>query len=291
MGGLGMMPTNGTLETFIGDEKNPDSGYRSRIDKTTEEAPLGYYKVKLTDYDILVELTATTHCGFQRYTFPQERDSARVIVDLHIPTEYDYQLENIEIRKISDTRIEGFSHQLSKYVWSHDADQEYTIHFVIEFDHPIQSMGGWIDETCKEEDIFKAQNCKDAGIWLQFNAKETPVIQARSGISLVSIDNARLNLETEITNPFGWNFDAVRQQQKEVWNDLLNRIDITTNNRLEKIRFYTNMYRALCSRNIWSDVNGEWVSADEKTRRFNNPDDVALGCDAFWNTFWNLNQF
>ena len=50
------------------------------------------------------------------------------------------------------------------------------------------------------------------------------------------------------------------------------------------------MYRALC-RNLFSDVNGEWVSADEKVHKLSNPDHLALGCDAFWNTFWNLNQF
>ncbi|WP_455623019.1 GH92 family glycosyl hydrolase [Parabacteroides sp.] len=291
MGGLGMMPTNGPLQITIGDEMDPDSGYRSRIDKATEEAPLGYYKVRLTDYDILAELTATTHCGFQRYTFPQDRDSARILVDLHIPSEYDYQLKEIEIRKVSDTRIEGFSHQLSKYVWSHDADQEYTVHFVIEFDQPIQSMGGWIDNKPQPKEHITASNCKDAGVWLQFDTKQVPVVQARSGISLVSVANAGLNLETEIGQPFGWNFDSVRNHQEEVWNDLLGRIEITTNNQLEKTRFYTNMYRALCSRNTWSDVNGEWISADEKLRKFKDPGDVALGCDAFWNTFWNLNQF
>ncbi|MDR1371064.1 MAG: glycoside hydrolase family 92 protein, partial [Dysgonamonadaceae bacterium] len=50
------------------------------------------------------------------------------------------------------------------------------------------------------------------------------------------------------------------------------------------------IYRALC-RNIWSDVNGEWMSAGGKKQKFTNPEHVALGCDAFWNTFWNLNQF
>lgn len=291
MGGLGMMPTNGPLQTVVGDEADPDSGYRSRIDKSTEEAPLGYYKVDLTDYGIQAELTATTHCGFQRYTFPSDKDSARVLIDLHIPAEYDYQLEDIEIKKVSDTCIEGYSHQLSKYVWSSDADQEYTIHFVIEFDQPIQSMGGWIDEKKVQTDHLVAHDIKNAGAWLQFDAKKSSVVQARSGISLVSIANASENLEKEIRSPFGWQFDRVRDNQMNVWNDLFDRVQITTNNRLEKIRFYTNMYRALCSRNIWSDVNGEWVSADEKVRRFTDPDDVALGCDAFWNTFWNLNQF
>ncbi|WP_075556862.1 GH92 family glycosyl hydrolase [Parabacteroides timonensis] len=291
MGGLGMMPTNGPLQTVIGDESDPDSGYRSRINKLSEEAPLGYYKVDLTDYGIRAELTATTHCGFQRYTFPSDKDSARVLVDLHIPAEYDYQLKDIEIKKVSDTRIEGFSHQLSKNVWSSDADQEYTIHFVIEFDQPILSMGGWINEKQQLTDRLTARDIKDAGVWLQFDAGKSPVVQARSGLSLVSIANAADNLEKEISTPFGWKFDAVRTNQQNVWNDVFNRLQITTNNRLEKVRFYTNMYRALCSRNIWSDVNGEWVSADEKVRRFTDPDDVALGCDAFWNTFWNLNQF
>lgn len=289
MGGLGMMPTNGILKTVIGDELHPESGYRSRIDKSTEEAPLGYYKIKLTDYDILAELTATTHCGFQRYTFPQDRDSARVLIDLHIPTEYDYDLQEIEIRKVNDTRIEGFSHQLSKNVWSEDADQEYTVHFVIEFDKPIQSMGGWTNDKLEQTNHLTGRNLKEAGAWLQFKPGE--VVQCRSGISLVSIANAALNLQTEISTPFGWSFAAVRANQENVWNELFGRISISTPDRLEKARFYTNMYRALCSRNIWSDVNGEWVSADEKIRRFSDVDNMALGCDAFWNTFWNLNQF
>ena len=52
------------------------------------------------------------------------------------------------------------------------------------------------------------------------------------------------------------------------------------------------MYRALCSRNTWSDVNGEWVSTDGRVRCVADPaNDAMLGCDAFWNTFWNLNPF
>lgn len=291
MGGLGVMATNGILKTEVGDELDPDSGYRSRIDKMTEEAPLDYYKVKLEDYDILAEASATSRCSFMRFTFPKDRDSARVLIDLHVEAEYDYQLEEIEIKKVSDTRIEGFSHQLSKYVWSRDADQEYTVHFVIEFDQPIVSMGGWVDGQLQETDLLKAKNSKDAGAWINFDAEKTPVVSMRTGISYVSVANADLNLKKEISEPFGWDFSAVRQNQFNIWNELLGRVDITTSNRLEKVRFYTNMYRALCSRNTFSDVNGEWVSADEKIRKFDNQDDVALGCDAFWNTFWNLNQF
>lgn len=289
MGGLGMMPTNGPLQIQVGDQFDPDAGYRSRIDKMTEEAPLGFYKVYMTDTDILAEVTATTRCGFQRYTFPDDRDG-RVMIDLHIEAEYNYTLVDVEINKVSDYRIEGYSHQLTPRVWSRDANQEYTIHFVIEFDRPIIKMGGWVEKDAIQANRITAKNIREAGAYVEFDTKKANVVQARTGISLVSIQNASENLQVEITKPFNWDFQAVVENQKTVWNDIFSRVAITTDDRLEKLRFYTNMYRALC-RNTWSDVNGEWVSAGGKVQRFTNPDHVALGCDAFWNTFWNLNQF
>ncbi|HEY9341653.1 MAG TPA: GH92 family glycosyl hydrolase [Hanamia sp.] len=290
MAGLGIFATNGKLKTNIGDELKPGSGYRSAIDKKSEEAPIGSYKVQLTDYDIKAEVTATTRCGFERFTFPKDRDSARVLIDLHIPAEYDYQLKEVKLKKINDYRIEGYAHQFSPKIWSHDADQDYTLYFVIEFDKPIKNMGSWINEKIQYGNTLEAKDIKDAGLFLQFDAKQNPVVQVRSGISLVSIHNAALNLKTEITDPFGWNFNAIKQNQVNVWNEILNRVKITTTNRLEKVRFYNSMYRSICSRNTWSDINGEWRGTDGQVQKLKNKDDVALGCDAFWNTFWNLNQ-
>jgi predicted alpha-1,2-mannosidase len=290
MGGLGIFASNGKLKTNIGDEIRPGSGYRSAIDKKGEEAPIGYYKVQLTDYNIKAEVTATTRCGFERFTFPTDRDSARILVDLHIPSEYDYKLKEIKLKKINDYRIEGSAHQLSTNVWSTDASQDYTVYFVLEFDKPIKNIGGWINDKIQYGDTFEASDIKNAGLFLQFDAKTNPVVQVRSGISLVSIDNADLNLKTEIAKPFGWNFNAVRQNQVNTWNDIFNRVKISTTNRLDKVRFYNSMYRSICSRNTWSDINGEWRGTDGKMQQLKNKDDVALGCDAFWNTFWNLNQ-
>lgn len=291
MAGLGMMPTNGALQTKVGDQFEPDSGYRARIDKATEEAPLGYYKVYMPDTKIWAEVTATTRCSFQRYTFPGNQDG-RVMIDLHIPAEYDYLLKDIEITRVDDYRIEGKSHQLSPRptVWSNDADQEYTIHFVMEFDQPIKKMGGWINDDIVQSASIKGSNLKDAGAYVEFDTKKSNTVQVRTGISLVSIENAKLNLAQEITSPFGWDYKAVVDNQNKVWNTYLSRIEISSDNRLEKIRFYSNFYRSLC-RNTWSDVNGEWIAPDESRQKLTNPDHLALGCDAFWNTFWNLNQF
>lgn len=291
LGGLGIFATNGKLITRMGDELIPGEGYRSKINKSTEEAPIGYYKADLTDYDIKAEISSTTRCGFLRFTFPGDKDSARILVDFNVPAENRYQMKEIVVKKINEYRIEGFCHQIAPRVWSNDASQDYTVYFVLEFDKPFISMGSWLNDIAEQRDSFEAKDARQAGVFLQFDAVKNPVVQVRSGISYVSIANAALNLQTEIETPFGWSLEAVRNYNMKIWNDLFDRVIITTDNRIEKVRFYTNFYRALCSRNTFSDVNGEWVSTDKKIRKFENSDNLALGCDAFWNTFWNLNQF
>ena len=290
MAALGVMPTNGPLQTRVGDQYHPDEGYRSRIDKSTEEARLGSYRVFLSDTRIWAEMTATERASLMRFTFPQDRDG-RIMIDLQIPAEYQYELVDVDVRKVSDRRIEGISHQLSPrpHVWSDDADQEYTVHFVMEFDAPILRTSVWNGDETELSDRLTAHRIDDGGMYVEFDTKEHPVVMVRTGISLVSVENAGLNLRTEISDRFGWDFNAVAENQKAVWNDILDRIEITTDDRLEKIRFYTNLYRAHC-RNLWSDVNGDWVAPDEKVRHIKKEGQVALGCDAFWNTFWNLNQ-
>jgi len=290
MAGLGMLPVNGPLKIKVGDERKVGDGYRSQIDKSTEEAPLGYYKVMLTDYNIKAELTATTRCGFQRYTYPKAGNS-RVMIDLQIPAEYSYQLKDVSLRKVSDYRIEGFTRQFTPNAWSGDVNQDYKIHFVIEFDQPIKKFGTWLNDDLSEKDILNAGTVKDAGAYVEFDTRKNQVVQTRTGISLVSIENASQNLLKEVTEPYGWSFDKVRNGQRDAWNKLMGRLAITTNDRREKVRFYSNMYRALASRNTWSDLDGKWVDATQKIQQLKDPNALALGCDAFWNTFWNLNQF
>lgn len=292
MAGLSVMPTNGKLITKVGDEKKPDEGYRSRINKETEEAPIGYYKAELTDYNITAELTATTRCGFQRYTFPKDSSGSRILIDLQNPSEYRYNLEKVYIKKVSQNRIEGFSKQISPNTWSGGISQEYIVHFVVEFDQPIKKFGVWTESGVNEDiDVLQKGRVADAGAFAEFDVSQNQVVQVRSGISYVSLENAAKNLETEINQPFGWNFEKVREHNRQTWNDIFERVKISSNDKFEKMRFYTNMYRALCSRNTFSDVDGKWVDADEKIRQLDDPTSPALGCDAFWNTFWNLNQF
>lgn len=291
MAGLGIMPANGPLKTEIGSQSSLVKGansYRSAIDKTSEETKVGYYKVDLTDYQIKAELTATSRCGFQRYTYPQDKD-ARVMIDLKIPSEYDYQIVEGSVKQTGARRIEGFSKQLSKNVWSADADQNYTIYFVIEFNKDIKKFGGWHDHTLWETDTMTARYPQRFGCYAEFDTTDHPEVMVRSGISYVDMAGASNNLSNEITEPFGWNFEAVRKHQSDSWNNILNKVRIYSNDYREKVRFYTNLYRAFC-RNTFSDADRRWVDAAGNIQKLDDPDAVALGCDAFWSTFWNLNQ-
>lgn len=288
MGGLGIMPVNGVLQTEIGNQTQGSKGYRSEIDKSTEEAPLGYYKVDLLRYGIKAELTATTRCGFLRFTYPEGTDS-RVMIDLQVPAEYAYKILEAEIRQVGTTRIEGHSKLQVKNAWSGGVDQDYTVYFVLDFDQEIKKFGGWVNDTRTENQPIVCKEANKAGGYVEFDTRNNPVVQVRSGISYVDLAGARFNLEQEVATPFGWNFEAVRQNQVSTWNDLFERLQVRSNDQREKMRFYTNLYRSYC-RNIFSDVDGRWVDATEQVQKFTDPDAVALGCDAFWNTFWNLNQ-
>ncbi len=284
MGGLLVMPTVGELKTVPGSQNDPDKGYRSRFRHETEVASPGYYAVTLDDYGIRAELTATTRAGFQRYTFPKS-DKAQILFDLLFPTEYNFSVQNAHIKKVSNTEIEGYSKQRGEggARWN-----DYTVHFVARFSKPFDSFGGWVGDKIYRG-ATELSGKGDIGAFVNYSTSENEVIKLRTGISLVSIDQGRLNLKTEMS-AFGWDFDVARNHARHTWNDLLSKIEVEGGTHEQNVKFYTNLYRSYCSRTIWSDVNGKYVDMYEKVRQLEDPDSPVYGCDAFWNTFWNLNQ-
>ena len=298
MGGLLVMPTTGDLQVTPGTEKNPDSGYTSRIDKAKENAEPGYYECYLEDHGVNVELGATTRAGFLKFQF-DETDQSRVLIDLLTPTEYNYQVEWASVKKVSDTKLVGFSKQRTFDHFS-SLDNQYTIHFVIKFDTPIESLNGWKSAEYDAaygaaespeilENMDEIYGNGDIGAFVDFDLEEGETVQMKTGISLVSIDQAELNLKTEMGD-HGWNFSSVREHTKNTWNDLLSKIEVEGGTKEDKVKFYTNFYRSYAARTTWSDVNGKYVTPCEQVVESDYSDSPMLGCDAFWNTFWNLNQ-
>ena len=182
----------------------------------------------------------------------------------------------------------GYSRQYGKYRW--DLRQEYTVHFVIQFSKPIKAFGGWkADEVIRDSERIAVDENLDIGAFLEFETSNNEPLVVRSAISYVSIEGARKNLKAEL-EPFGWDFDAVRDRARDTWNKLLGSIEVEGGTDANKTKFYTNLYRSYSARSIFSDVDGRYTDMYERVQRMPDPESPMLGCDAFWNTFWNLNQ-
>lgn len=285
MSGLSIMPTVGALNTKQGPADGPTTGwttgYRSRIDKSSEQASPGYYAVTLMNGNIRTELTSTTRAGFFRFTYPQEEE-AHILIDLDFPAENRPKVLDVRITQVNDKEIEGYSkHKMDDW-------NEYTVHFVVRFNKSIGGFGGWKKDSILHK-VKEVTGSGDIGAFADFKTQKGEVILMQTGISLVSIEQARLNLETEM-NPFNWDFDAVRSNARNTWNTLLSKIKVEGGSEENRKKFYTNLYRSYIARTIWSDVNGKYVDVCEQVRQLEDPKSPILGSDAFWNTFWNLNQ-
>lgn len=286
MAGLRMMPT--TTDLVFEDRpvdaayKGGGAGYHSRIEKKTEKASPGYYSVYLYDHDVLAEMTVTTRCGFQKYTFPEKKES-RILIDLLIPAEYKYTVENAEITRVSDTEIEGFA----KCIIGGSSWNEYTLNFVLQFDTPFNSFNGW-NEGKLQKNTGKISGKNDIGAYVTYKTDSNDVIMVKSGLSLVSIDQARLNLKTELGG-FGWDFNAVKNNTLTTWDKLLSNIKVEGGTDQDKKKFYTNLYRCYSAKQTWNDVDGKYMDPCEKVQQLPKGQNI-IGGDSFWNSFWNLNS-
>lgn len=308
MTGFLMQPTCGELQVNPGREKYPDEGYRSRIDKSSEKAEVGKYSVFMTDTKIKAEITATRRAALQRYVFPK-REDARILIDMFTPNEYPHNLVNAHITKVSNTEVEGYATYYNAFT-GYTLEQEYTLYFVLQFSKPFTSMGGWVNDGVKpvtgyiggwnrnhefdtkpeiRQDISSIDGKGDVGIFLNYKTDEEEEILVRSGVSLVDMKGARNNLEQELSTPFGWDFERVVGNARSVWNDYLSRIDIETNDHLQKKKFYTNLYRALAAKATWSDADGRYTDEDEQICQLERTDDCIVSGE-YWNTFWNNQQ-
>lgn len=287
MGGVMIMPSTTDLATGNPSTDSPyqgaNAGYHSRILKETETARPGYYSAYLYDARTLAEMTATTRCGIHRYTFP-ECGTSRILVDLQFPTEWDYgfTVKKAEITSINRSEVEGYAEcQSGPWSWWN----EYKMHFVLRFSREFDTMNGWNGGRIAEN-INTLTGSGDTGAYFTFNTEEGEAITVCCGLSLVSIEQARLNLEEE-AGRFGYDFDSIASDAYNEWNSLLGRIRVEGGSEEDKTKFYTNLYRAYAGKQTWNDVNGKYIDAMENERTIRKG--AMYGGDAFWNSYWNLN--
>ena len=212
-----------------------------------EKASAGYYSVFLKDEKIKAELTATTHVGMHRYTFPAG-SSANILVDLahQLDNEHIYEME---LKQTAANEIAGMRCTRG---WT---DNQY-VYFVAQFSQPFSCV-----ELVPAKDITEETETKDAfqQAILAFDELGEEPIVAKVGLSVVSADNARQNLEVEVKD---FDFDAVCVAARTAWEKELLSITVEGGSEDDLTNFYTAMYHAMVVPNTVSDVNGEYRRHD-----------------------------
>jgi len=289
VGGLVTMPTVGKIQTTPSTLEEPDLGYRSRFNKATENAQPGYYTVKLEDYNITAELTATDRVGYHRYTFPKT-DSAHIIFDLGHKQGESSDVINTEATMVSETELSGFIETYPEYAKFCDPEKHVYMYFFARLSKAPITVSAFRDNDI--ESGQKATSGINNGLVLTFSTTDNPQIEMQVGLSYVSTENAKLNLETESKEN---DFDKVVEAAKNAWQEKLNRIKVEGKSETDKTKFYTGLYHALLGRGIASDVNGQYrmnngetgqIPLDEK----GIPKYHHFNTDGMWGGFWNLSQ-
>ena len=222
--------------------------YNALFSHANEVARPGYYKVHL-DTGVDVELTATIHTGLARFTFPNG-PAGTILINATgsvngngDPTAFT---------------ISG-SNEVSGNVTSHVGcgNEKYTLYFVTQFDQPFQAHGVWNAAivTASADTISGGQT----GAYVSFDTTKKTIIQAKTGISYVSLANARANLTAETP---AWDFQHAEDACTAAWNRVLNRIQVRGAATGDARTFYTALYHSFIHPNVFNDVNGQYFGFD-----------------------------
>ena len=282
LGNFLVMPGTGPLQTAAGRAAHPEEGYRSAYSKQDERAAAGYYAVKLKEHNINAEMAAAPHSGIMRFTFPANQQS-RIQIDLarRVGGTSTWQ----EVKVIDDHTIAGYMKCTPEGGgWGNgDGKANYTVYFYAQFSKPLSKYGVWSADipdgwTRKREDIeseryqqqiaraavlpgVKEKAGKHLGFYTEFATTEQEAVLMKAGISFVSIDGAKANLEAEIK---GWDFDGVQRDAWQLWNEALGKMTVTGGSEEEKAVFYTALYHTMIDPRNFSDIDGKYIGGDGK---------------------------
>lgn len=261
---------------------------------TDEQASPGWYSLKLSKYGVKAEATATQRTGRIRFTFPAGGEG-NILLNLGEGLTNE---SGAVVRRISETEVAG-TKLLGTFCYNSQA--VFPIYFVMRVSkkpasegfwkkqRPMTAEAAWDNDNGKYKlypNYSKTMAGDDVGVYYTYNTTPGEQIEVSMGVSFVSEENARLNLDAE--QPAGTTFDAIHASAREAWNKDLSRIKVTGGTDDDKTVFYTGLYHALIHPNILQDVNGEYPAMEGGeilTTKGNRYTVFSL-----WDTYRNLHQ-
>jgi predicted alpha-1,2-mannosidase len=217
--------------------------YEARFAKQDEVAAAGFYGVELAD-GITVELTATPRVAVHRYTLPA---AGAVVIDLAKVLDGG----NVDAASVTvDASAREVTGQLHHLGGMSKGFGGYTLYFVVRVGAPIGEHWTWA--TGAPASNAASASGVDVGAALALPAGATTLA---IGLSLVSLEGARENLDAEVPV---LDFDAVRAQTYAAWNQLLGAVLLTGGTEAQRRTFYTSLYHAFLMPSVIGDVDGTY---------------------------------
>ena len=287
IGGIALMPVTGNVLTVSGKVEDAASGFRGTMDKGSEVSQPGYYSIRLSDYNVKAELTATKRVGLQRFTFGKSAD-AHILFNIGSRQGESGEVLDANIRQVSKHEIEGYVITKPQYVKNYQPDAVVPMYF-----------HAWVSKVPRGVRVFHIGGSMEKGncingvgavMCLDYATKEGEQITVKVGLSYKSVDNARLNYEAEARSV---DFDRAHADAHKTWNEYLGRIDVKDSSSDNLKKFYTGLFHALLGRGLASDVNGAYPKNDGTVGQIElcpdgTPKHNHYNTDAIWGTYWNL---
>ena len=287
MGAIITMATTGAMQA---DATLRGSTYSDEVAKP------GYYATTYEQFNVRAEATATDRASVERYTF-NEGGEANIIVDLGTALSNE---SGAMLRRVSDCEIEGMR-LLGTFCYTNQA--VFPVYFVVRISQPATNVRYWKlqPEMTGVEAAWSGDSGQykiyekysreimgdDIGVCFSLGEVEPGTeVEVKVGISYVSIENARKNLEAEVGTK---SFDEVRSEAHDKWREALGRIRVEGGSEDDHTIFYTALYHSLLHPNIVSDVNGEYPAMESGATG------LATGYERYtvfslWDTYRNVHQ-
>ncbi|WP_409588779.1 GH92 family glycosyl hydrolase [Vibrio jasicida] len=251
------------------------------FDKANEEASAGYYKTKLNQGQIEVELSATKRVGLHKYTFADGADR-NVKFDLgHTLMNNNGKSLKNKVEVVDEYTIRG---RKTSTGWFQGQDhQGQDIFFYAKFNQPIAKalLGEQDLEPTREMRNGAVYSGDDLTAYLNFGTGEKP-IEIRVGISPVNWQGAQKNLEAEAPS---FDLAKVKEDAEYAWAEKLAKIKVEGGTDAEKTNFYTGMYHMMIAPIEFYDVDGQYVDMLGTVRTLKDGDTPNYSIYSTWDTF------
>jgi predicted alpha-1,2-mannosidase len=245
-GNVLVAPVTGPLD--LKDIKSP---------RTNEVAKIAYYAANLTRYRVKAEITSSRRVGLHRYTFPaspQSHITINVATALGLGTGWESQrFLGADIHVISNHEAQG----VTRVSGGWNRGGEYRVFYYIVLDTPAASTQTWTGDSLTNNKDVTVGADTPIGATFNFATKSNQVVQAKVGISFISAEQAKQNVQQEVP---AWNFDAVRSASVALWNAELAKLSLSGETDSQRRQLYTAMYHIMLMPTDRTGENPGWQS-------------------------------